>query len=312
MIHYVVGDLFRSPAKVLVNTVNTQGVMGKGLAKDFKAIYPEMFKVYRDLCDSGKLTVGKLQLYRTPHKWVLNFPTKQEWRQPSKPEYIEAGLQAFVAGYARNDITSVAFPQLGCGHGDLDWTTQVQPLMEQHLAKLPISIFIHLYQKDAFPTEHVSIAETRRWLHGEPESLGFQEVWNDIVALFGVGETKLRLSERPLVEMSRVAQVYDDGEGLAFTGADPLLISKDGLLDLWQHFRAAGVLVPESLPNGLENHSTALFALFGRLPYVRRVQVAAGRMKPGENFVAALQLTPRTAEETLELQPVATAVAVHA
>lgn len=312
MIHYVVGDLFRSPAKVLVNTVNTQGVMGKGLAKDFKAIYPEMFRVYRDLCDSGKLTVGKLQLYRTPHKWVLNFPTKQEWRQPSKPEYIEAGLKAFAAGYARNEITSIAFPQLGCGHGDLDWTTQVQPLMEQHLAKLPISIFIHLYQKDAFPKEHANIAETRRWLHGEPESLGFQEVWNDITALFATGDETLALSERPPVRVRRVPDAWGEGEGLSFAGADELLISKEGLLDLWQHFRAAGVLMPASLPNGLENHSTALFALLGRLPYVRKVQASAGRMKPDEPLTTALQLTPRSAVESLELAPVAVATAVHA
>ena len=181
MIHYVYDDLFRSPAKVLVNTVNTKGVMGKGLAKDFKAIYPEMFAAYQALCDSKKLDVGKLQLFRTPHKWILNFPTKRDWRYPSKPEYIEAGLKAFVAGYARNEITSIAFPQLGCGHGDLDWPTQVQPLMEKYLSKLPISIFICLYRKDVFPKEHQSIEATRKWLHSEPESLGFQEVWNDIL-----------------------------------------------------------------------------------------------------------------------------------
>lgn len=312
MIHYVVGDLFRSPAKVLVNTVNTQGVMGKGLAKDFKAIYPDMFKVYRDLCDSGKLTVGKLQLYRTPHKWVLNFPTKQEWRQPSKPEYIEAGLKAFVDGYARNEITSVAFPQLGCGHGDLDWATQVQPLMERYLAKLPISIFIHLYQKDAFPKEHVSIDETRRWLHGEPESLGFQEVWGDIVSLFELGQSWLTLSEHPKVQVSRLDEVLMDGEGLLFAGVDACSISKEMLLDVWQHFRSGGVLVPDSLPRGLENHSVALFALLSKLPYVRQVKAASGRMTADTSLVSALQLTPRTTEEPLNFQPAARAMTVHA
>src|SRR5687767_12603836 len=121
MLTYVVGDIFRSPAAVLVNTVNTRGVMGKGLAKDFKALYPEMFRRYQELCENGKLDIGKLFLHRTSGKWVLNFPTKRDWRHPSKVEYLEAGLKAFVDGYARNNITSVAFPQLGCGHGELDW-----------------------------------------------------------------------------------------------------------------------------------------------------------------------------------------------
>lgn len=312
MIHYVVSDLFRSPAKVLVNTVNTQGVMGKGLAKDFKAIYPEMFKAYQALCDSKKLDIGKLQLFRTPHKWVLNFPTKREWRQPSKPEYIEAGLKAFVEGYARNNITSVAFPQLGCGHGELDWARDVQPLMERHLAKLPISIFIHLYQKDAFPKEHHSIEDTRRWLHGEPESLGFQEVWTDILAMFSADEPFVTLSERPPVRLTRVATVRDEGEGLAFEGADSFEISSEQLLELWQHFRASGVLVPEGLPHGLEPHSTALFALLGKLPYVRQVQAAAGRSPSRDRFVSALQLAPRLGRETLDFTSAVAVPSSHA
>jgi O-acetyl-ADP-ribose deacetylase (regulator of RNase III) len=118
MITYVVGDIFRSPAKVLVNTVNTKGIMGKGLAKDFKAIYPEMFRKYQHLCEEKRFDVGQLYLFRTPNKWVLNFPTKRDWKHPSRPQYIEAGLKAFVNGYAKAGITSVAFPQLGCGHGD--------------------------------------------------------------------------------------------------------------------------------------------------------------------------------------------------
>src|SRR5258708_35436993 len=98
MITYVRGDLLRSPAKGLVNTVNTVGVMGKGIAKDFKTIFPEMFGEYQKVCEQRKLEVGKLFLWRGPHKWVLNFPTKKHWRNPSKPEFIEAGLKAVVGG----------------------------------------------------------------------------------------------------------------------------------------------------------------------------------------------------------------------
>ncbi len=73
MLYYLDGDIFESPAKVLVNAVNTVGIMGKGIAKDFKAIYPEMFAQYQIFCETGRLTIGKLWLYKTPNKWVLNF-----------------------------------------------------------------------------------------------------------------------------------------------------------------------------------------------------------------------------------------------
>src|SRR5206468_4250004 len=105
MISYVTGDLFSAPAKVLVNTVNVVGVMGKGIALRFKQIYPEMFREYQALCESGELQIGTLWIYRTPHKWILNFPTKKHWRDPSKPDYIEAGLKKFVASYSAQGIT---------------------------------------------------------------------------------------------------------------------------------------------------------------------------------------------------------------
>src|SRR6266480_4059013 len=100
MLTFVRGNLFESPAKVLVNTVNTIGVMGKGIALTFKQIYPEMFKQYQVLCESRRFDIGNLWLYKTENKWILNFPTKRNWRNPSKLEYIDAGLQKFAATYA--------------------------------------------------------------------------------------------------------------------------------------------------------------------------------------------------------------------
>ncbi len=177
MLVYIVGNLFESPAQVLVNTVNTVGIMGKGIAKDFKIIYPEMFKQYQQLCENQELTVGKLWLYRTDNKWILNFPTKTTWRQPSKLEYIEAGLKAFVRGYAERGITSIAFPKPGCGNGELDWENQVQPLMEKYLKKLPIDIFIYLHNKKNRTPEHRDIKAMAKWLRSNPEFLGVSEVW---------------------------------------------------------------------------------------------------------------------------------------
>ena len=81
---FVEGNIFDSPAQTLVNTVNTVGAMGKGLAKEFKRLFPDMFKEYQRLCESGELTVGKLWIYHTPNKSVLSFPTKQHWKQPTR------------------------------------------------------------------------------------------------------------------------------------------------------------------------------------------------------------------------------------
>ncbi len=143
MITYLETSLLDSPALALINTVNTVGVMGKGIALSFKKLYPAMFAEYQRLCGQKKLDIGKLFVYTTPNKIVVNFPTKTHWRLPSRPEYIEAGLCAFVAHYSDYGISSASFPQLGCGNGKLDWPTQVQPLMERYLHLLPIPIYIH-------------------------------------------------------------------------------------------------------------------------------------------------------------------------
>ena len=102
-ITYVRGNLFESPAQVLVNTVNTVGVMGKGVALEFKKLFPEMFEEYRRLCEGRLLKIGMLHIYRTPHKWVLNFPTKEHWRQPSRVEYIDAGQEDGRGGVVGED-----------------------------------------------------------------------------------------------------------------------------------------------------------------------------------------------------------------
>lgn len=147
MLIYLKTSLFDSSAQVLVNTVNTVGVMGKGIALQFKRLYPEMFKEYQRFCENGSLEIGKLWIYKSANKWILNFPTKTTWRSKSKLEYIEAGLKKFVATYQERGIESIAFPQLGTGNGGLDWEKEVKPLMEKYLRHLPIQVYIHLYNQ---------------------------------------------------------------------------------------------------------------------------------------------------------------------
>lgn len=291
MITYVIGDLFRSPAKVLVNTVNTVGVMGKGIAKDFKHIYPEMFREYQRLCESKRLDIGQLHLYRTPHKWVLNFPTKKHWRQPSLPEYIEAGLQAFVKTYGANSISSIAFPPLGCGNGALNWENQVRPLMERYLRPLPIDVHLHLYRKNSFPSEHRDIAETKRWLRSEPESLAFVEVWDDLCTLLGSrGEFNTFFTNRSFrVRLSETPEV-----GLIIDLDEPFFVPQDALLDLWQFLRAFGIVTEEGLTYGLDARVEEIFTVLSELPYLRLTQVSPESYVSDDDFLHALQLVPRS------------------
>ena len=172
MIEYIEGDIFESPAQVIVNTVNTVGVMGKGLALAFKKRYPDMFERYKQACDNNSLTIGKLMLFYEADHWLLLFPTKEHWRNPSKLEYIEAGLQKFVRAYADKSITSVAFPRLGCGNGGLDWE-EVRPLMERYLSPLPIDIYIYVGNYPDPTPEHKEPEKTMAWLKQHAKDMSF-------------------------------------------------------------------------------------------------------------------------------------------
>jgi O-acetyl-ADP-ribose deacetylase (regulator of RNase III) len=138
-----VGDLFRSNAQTWVNTINTVGIMGKGVALEFKKRFPEMYDDYVERCRQRKVRLGQPYLYRrasTP--WVLNFPTKDHWRSVSKVADIVAGLEYLERHYQEWGVTSLAVPPLGCGNGGLDWRV-VGPLLHRHFSRfeIPIELF---------------------------------------------------------------------------------------------------------------------------------------------------------------------------
>ena len=142
MLHFTSGDMFTLPADIRVNTVNCVGVMGAGVALAFKTRYPAMFRAYKEACDAGEVKPGSLHVWRTSTEWILNFPTKRHWRDGSRYEDVEAGLEALrtyldsLRYHAR-----VALPALGCGHGGLDWP-RVSKLIEHHLATTAAEIFV--------------------------------------------------------------------------------------------------------------------------------------------------------------------------
>jgi O-acetyl-ADP-ribose deacetylase (regulator of RNase III) len=122
MIEFVHGDMFATPADVRVNTVNCVGVMGAGVALAFKRRYPDMFKAYVHDCEGGLVRPGKLHVWRsTSGDCVVNFPTKRHWKDNSRYEDIESGLDALRAYLDILGRVSVTLPALGCGHGGLDW-----------------------------------------------------------------------------------------------------------------------------------------------------------------------------------------------
>lgn len=138
------GNLLRDDAQALVNTVNTVGVMGKGLALQFKRAYPEVFETYRAACRNGEVQPGRILAVgiADTDRWVLNFPTKRHWRQSSRLDDIEAGLEDLVRKLTELNISSVAVPPLGCGNGGLDWSV-VRPLIVERLGGLDVDIRLY-------------------------------------------------------------------------------------------------------------------------------------------------------------------------
>ena len=133
--------MLEAPAEALVNTVNTVGIMGKGIALQFKQAYPQMFRAYERDCKSGEVKLGKAQVFDLGGlvggpRWIINFPTKGHWRVGSRMEDIESGLKDLVATINRLHVRSVAVPPLGCGNGGLDWN-DVRPRIESAFATLP-------------------------------------------------------------------------------------------------------------------------------------------------------------------------------
>jgi O-acetyl-ADP-ribose deacetylase (regulator of RNase III) len=140
MIELVHGDLLAAPVEALVNAVNTVGVMGKGIALQFRQKYPDMFVAYEAACRAGTVRIGHMRTFdRGPSaenaRSIINFPTKRHWCEPSRLADVESGLIAFTETVQRLEIRSLAVPPLGCGLGGLDWR-EVQPRIESAFANL--------------------------------------------------------------------------------------------------------------------------------------------------------------------------------
>ena len=148
MIQYTTGNLLEADVEALVNAVNTVGVMGKGIALQFKNRFPANMKCYADACKQGQVVTGQMFVTETGEligpRWIVNFPTKQHWRDGSRLEWIDAGLQDLRRFIVQEGVTSVAIPALGVGNGGLSWA-EVQPRLEAALNDLSnVRVLVYL------------------------------------------------------------------------------------------------------------------------------------------------------------------------
>jgi O-acetyl-ADP-ribose deacetylase (regulator of RNase III) len=164
MIELTRGNILRADAEALVNTVNCVGFMGKGIALQFKKAYPANYEAYRKSCDAGEVQPGRMFIFELQSmlnpKYVINFPTKRDWRAKSRYEDVESGLKALIAEVRRLRIRSIAVPPLGCGLGGLDWR-KVRPMIEQAFTTLP-EVRVFLFEPAGAPEARQMPVRTKR------------------------------------------------------------------------------------------------------------------------------------------------------
>ena len=171
MIKYIEGNLFDSQAQALVNTVNTVGVMGKGVALQFKNYFPNNFRRYVEACKDNTIHIGKLLVVEEEslhlgRKLIINFPTKTDWKKPSEYIFIEKGVSDLIRIIEANKIKSIAIPPLGAGNGGLNWTN-IKEILESQLSGIDCDIYIYQpnYEvKEAMRKERVKLTPARSML----------------------------------------------------------------------------------------------------------------------------------------------------
>ena len=164
MIRKVQGNLLEADVEALVNTVNTVGVMGKGIALQFRKAFPENYDTYLKACKSGELKPGVMHVHSLRElnglKYIINFPTKTDWKSKSKLEYIDSGLEALAHEIRRLNIRSIAVPPLGCGLGGLDWHT-VYSRIEAALSQFD-DVDIQVFEPVGAPSAEKIVNRTAR------------------------------------------------------------------------------------------------------------------------------------------------------
>lgn len=184
MLELAKGNLLEADAEALVNTVNTEGVMGKGIALQFKKKFPKMYEAYRAASEAGEIVPGRMHVFEQTDmlnpRYIINFPTKRHWRSPARMEDIKAGLEALRSEIERLGIRSVAVPPLGCGNGGLDWRN-VRPAIERALSGLS-NVQIMLYPPAGAPEAASIVHKTKRPAMNPSRAIVLR-IWQDYFIL---------------------------------------------------------------------------------------------------------------------------------
>lgn len=145
MIKFVKGNILEAKVEAIVNPVNCEGYMGKGLALQVKQQYPKTFNDYSVVCKEGQLKIGQVHYYKENEKIIINFPTKYKWRSNSKLSYITDGLPELIDLIKKLNIKSIAIPPLGCGLGGLKWD-EVKNVLLKYLVNISDTLDIFIYE----------------------------------------------------------------------------------------------------------------------------------------------------------------------
>ena len=191
----LIGDLLQSGAQTLVNTVNCVGIMGKGIALEFKERFPDMFKDYVDRCERKEVKLGVPYIYRSlfPPQ-ILNFPTKDHWKSVSKVTDFERGLQNLLEHYKEWGITSLAIPPLGCGNGQLEWRV-VGPLIYRYLRQM--EILVEMYAPYGTPARELTVEFLSQSSSGSAPRIGHTSPSDLNPAWVALVEILNRIEEQP-------------------------------------------------------------------------------------------------------------------
>jgi O-acetyl-ADP-ribose deacetylase (regulator of RNase III) len=184
MLELAKGNLLEADAEALVNTVNTEGVMGKGIALQFAKKFPKMYQAYREACKAGEVEPGRMFVYEQTDmlnpRYIINFPTKRHWRSPSRMEDILDGVAALRREIKRLGIRSVAVPPLGCGNGGLDWRN-VRPAIERGLSDLE-GVHVLLFPPAGAPEAASIVHKTKRPQMNASRAIVLR-IWQDYFVL---------------------------------------------------------------------------------------------------------------------------------
>lgn len=250
------GNLLLAPVAALVNTVNTEGVMGKGLALQFRQAYELNYKLYRQACKEGRVRVGEMFVTETGEafgpRYIINFPTKRHWKEASRMEYITTGLEALKVVLREYCIESVAIPPLGCGNGGLDWA-DVRPVMEASLRELEGQVEVQLFAPtDVVPEAPVAkstdLTEARAMMLLAMQAYSVLGFSLTLVEVNKLGYFLHRLGEKSLRLQVKKAPYGPYAQNLSY-----LLDGLDGVYLRGMKHREARrdeelVLLPETMP----------------------------------------------------------------